>query len=98
MTRIPCSSAISHIVAKLFSIASRVVGPVFPAMSLVPACITTTVVVVPVSPECVYSGSVSLAPDVSFAILTTLRPVLGLVAFPTPTTRSVVALPARLTG
>jgi hypothetical protein len=38
--------------------------------------ITTTVVVALVSPEYVYSARALLAPDVSFAILTTSRPVL----------------------
>jgi hypothetical protein len=59
---------------------------------------TTTVVDAHVSPERAYSVSVLLAPDVSFAISTTSQYVLGLAAFPTPTIRSVVALPAPLAG
>ena len=59
---------------------------------------TTTVVVALVSPEYAYSVSVLLAPDVSFAILTISQPVPELVAFPTPTTRSVVVLPVSLAG
>jgi hypothetical protein len=58
----------------------------------------TTVVVALVSPEYVYSVSALLAPDVSFAISTTSQSVPGLVAFSTPTTRSVVVLPASLAG
>jgi hypothetical protein len=59
---------------------------------------TTTVVVALVSPEYVYSVSALLAPDASFAISTTSQPAPGLVAFSTPTTRSVVALPVSLAG
>jgi hypothetical protein len=58
----------------------------------------TTVVVALVSPEYAYSVSVLLAPDVSFAISTNSQPAPGLVAFPTPTTRSVVVLPVSLAG
>jgi hypothetical protein len=59
---------------------------------------STTVVVALVSPEYAYSVSVSLAPDVSFAISTNSQPAPGLVAFSTPTTRSVAVLPASLAG
>lgn len=60
--------------------------------------LNTTVVVALVSPEYVYSVTALLAPDAFFAISTTSQPVPGLVAFPTPTTRSVVVLLASLTG
>src|SRR5215470_8994362 len=59
---------------------------------------STTVVVALVSPECAYSVSVLLAPDVFFAISTNSQSAPGLVAFSTPTTRSVVVLPVSLVG